>query len=191
MSTISEASYLEDAIDEDTGYLSCSSSQYSPRTMPPTPSTASSVDSNSSHIPSFLKQGLKMSIQARRKQEGKGELTVDFRPPPPEQVSVFRKTCKPKRGKMYFMSFEPSFLTSYTGQSINKVPSNMHKMRRFRSPCACAKYHSDREGSDQTARMRSLIWAFAVRICPHFPKLWTHFRYLLTCSETLEDCQKV
>ena len=26
---------------------------------------------------------------------------------------------------------------------------------------------ADSEGPDQTARMRSLIWAFAVRICPN------------------------
>ena len=30
---------------------------------------------------------------------------------------------------------------------------------------------ADSEGPDQTARMRSLIWAFTVRICPT-----THFR---------------
>ena len=55
------------------------------------------------------------------------------------------------------------------------------KMCRFRSSCACAKYHPGlctpflhsvvsknavSEGTDQTARMCRLIWAFAVRICP-------------------------
>ena len=66
--------------------------------------------------------------------------------------------------------------------SSEKFPSNMSKMRRFWSSCACAKYHpglysllihtvvstdsADSEGPDQTARMRRLIWAFAVRICP-------------------------
>ena len=88
MSTMTEASYLEDVIDDDPAYLSCSSSQYSPGTVPPTPSTASSTDSASSHIPTFLKHGLKMSIQARRMQEGKGELKVEFRSPEPEIVSA-------------------------------------------------------------------------------------------------------
>ena len=57
------------------------------------------------------------------------------------------------------------------------------KMCRFRSSCTCAKYHlghcssfihsvvsndsvSGQWGPDQTARMRRLIWAFAVRMCP-------------------------
>ena len=56
-------------------------------------------------------------------------------------------------------------------------------MRKFRLSRAWAKYHSglcspfvysvypmiliaDREGPDQTARMRRLIWVFAVCICP-------------------------
>ena len=62
--------------------------------------------------------------------------------------------------------------------SREKVPSKMRKMRKFRSSCACAKYHpgicsplvmilfADSKGPDQTARMRRLIWAFSVRICP-------------------------
>ena len=57
----------------------------------------------------------------------------------------------------------------------------------FRSTCACASYYpgsyilwfpmillADSEGSDQTARIRRLIWAFAVRICPA-PRLKTFF----------------
>ena len=59
--------------------------------------------------------------------------------------------------------------------------SNMHKMRRFRSSCACAKYHPglyspffhsvvftvvDSEDLNQIARMRRLIWTYVVRICP-------------------------
>ena len=56
----------------------------------------------------------------------------------------------------------------------------MRKMRRLRPSCVCAKYHpglaicshiqmvllADREGLDQTVRMRRLIWAFTVHICP-------------------------
>ena len=34
---------------------------------------------------------------------------------------------------------------------------------------------ADSEGPDQTARMRSLIWAFAVRMCPN-----TYFRMALS-----------
>ena len=77
------------------------------------------------------------------------------------------------------------------GRVKRKVDSNIRKMHTFRSSCASAKYHpdicspfiiqiilrirklfitgillADREGPDQTARMRSLIRAFAVRICP-------------------------
>ena len=81
-----ETTYLDDVTEDESAYLSCSSSQYSP-TVPPTPSTASSVDSNSSHIPSFLKQGLKQTIQSRRLQEGKGMLEVEFKEPEPECVS--------------------------------------------------------------------------------------------------------
>ena len=60
---------------------------------------------------------------------------------------------------------------------------NMNKMLRFSSSCACANYqpapcspsiHSvvsnlfaGSEWHDQTARMRRLIWALAVRIGPH------------------------
>ena len=32
--------------------------------------------------------------------------------------------------------------------------------------------HTARKGPDQIARMRRLVWAFAVRICPE-----THFRW--------------
>lgn len=83
---ITESGYQEEVV-EDESYLSCSSSQYSPSTIPPTPSTASSVDSNSSHIPSFLKEGLKNTIQSRRMQEGKGVLKVEFREPEPENLT--------------------------------------------------------------------------------------------------------
>ena len=61
--------------------------------------------------------------------------------------------------------------------------SNMHKMRRFRSSCACAKYHpglcsqffhsvvftdsvAGSEDLNQIARMRRFIWTYVVRICP-------------------------
>ena len=58
--------------------------------------------------------------------------------------------------------------------------SNMLKMRRPRSSCACSKYYpglscpfidsvvsnnSVSEGPDQTARMRRLIWFLSARIC--------------------------
>lgn len=82
-----ETTYLDDVTEDESAYLSCSSSQYSP-TVPPTPSTASSVDSNSSHIPSFLKQGLKRTIQSRRLQEGKGMLEVEFKEPEPEFLTA-------------------------------------------------------------------------------------------------------
>ena len=55
-------------------------------------------------------------------------------------------------------------------KSVEKVPSNMHKMHRFSSSYACAYYHpgillsilamillADSEGPDQTAQMCSLI----------------------------------
>ena len=79
----------------------------------------------------------------------------------------------------------------YTGRVKQKVPSNMFKMNRLRSSCAGAKSHLglcstfihyvvsgdsvDIEGQDPTARMRSLILAFDVRI---FPK--TEFRMTQT-----------
>lgn len=98
MSNMTEHSYLDDVIDEDS-YLSCSSSQYSPTgTIPPTPSTASSVDSNSSpHIPTFLKQGLKNTIQSRRMQEGKGLLKVEFREPEPENLTPEEEKLRKER----------------------------------------------------------------------------------------------
>ena len=73
--------------------------------------------------------------------------------------------------------------------SNEKMPSNVCKMCRFRSFCACAKYQtgicsplihlivsndSDREGPDKTTWMHRLIWAFAVCI---YPK--THFHMAL------------
>ena len=91
VSNMSQTSYLDDVTndvtEDDSAYLSCSSSQYSP-SIPPTPSTASSVVSNSSHIPSFLKQGLQYTIQSRRLQKGKGLLEVEFKEPEPEKVST-------------------------------------------------------------------------------------------------------
>ena len=88
---VSQTSYLcdvtNDVTNEDSAYFSCPSNQYTP-SIPPTPSTASSVDSSSPHIPSFLKQGLKHTIQARRLQEGKGMLKVEFKEPEPECVSI-------------------------------------------------------------------------------------------------------
>ena len=81
-----------------------------------------------------------------------------------------------------------------------KVPSSLREcieMRIFRSSCACVKYHpdlcppfihsvsqmillADTEVPDQTARMRALISAFAVRICPKTnfrmaQSIWYHF----------------
>ena len=64
----------------------------------------------------------------------------------------------------------------------HRASSRIRKMRRFTSSCKCAKSHpggysqckhctvsndsdADSEGSDQTARMCKLIWAFAIRIC--------------------------
>ena len=81
----------------------------------------------------------------------------------------------------YVKMFMAKVITVYFNwtASNEKVPSNMHKMC---ISCACAKYHlglyypsyilyliillADNEGPDQTARMRRLIWALAVRICP-------------------------
>ena len=51
------------------------------------------------------------------------------------------------------------------------VPLNMCVQRRFRSACAFwiakdAKFlHADNEDSNQTARMRRLIWVFVGRMC--------------------------
>lgn len=84
ISDVKGSTYLE---DDEASYLSCSSSQYSP-SLPPTPSTASSTDSNSSHIPTFLKQGLKNSIQNKRLQLGKAPLRVEFRKPEPEKLTA-------------------------------------------------------------------------------------------------------
>lgn len=57
---------------------------------PPTPDTASSWVSTSSgnggNIPKVVKDTLKMAIKRKRLSEGKGDLKVEFVPPPPEQV---------------------------------------------------------------------------------------------------------
>ena len=67
--------------------------------------------------------------------------------------------------------------------SSETVPSSIRRMRIYRSSCACTYYHSDicspfiyfiifndsvsgHVGPDQTMRMRRLICAFTVRICP-------------------------
>ena len=66
--------------------------------------------------------------------------------------------------------------------SSELVPSSMRKMCGFTPSCTCSKSHpeiqyssplmqypmilfADSEGPNQTARMRRLIWAFAVCIC--------------------------
>ena len=67
--------------------------------------------------------------------------------------------------------------------SKRKGTSNMRKWREIRLSCACAKYHpgpefcsyilfyqmilsADSKGSDPRKRMRRLIWASCIRICP-------------------------
>ena len=40
------------------------------------------------------------------------------------------------------MRAEAEFAIKIWTASSEKMPSNMRKMRRFRSCCACAKYHS-------------------------------------------------
>ena len=61
-------------------------SSYTESLPPPTPDTASSMDSVASHIPTFLRNGLKSSILEKRRRAGKDEIKVEFLPPPPEQV---------------------------------------------------------------------------------------------------------
>ena len=65
-------------------------------------------------------------------------------------------------------------------ESREKVPSIVYIIMGLMSSCICVKSHPghwnilcyqmilfvDNEGPYQTAQMRSLIWAFAVRICP-------------------------
>ena len=67
--------------------------------------------------------------------------------------------------------------------SSKKVPSSMHRMCRFTSSCAWAKYHAlhlytlkysmnrlaDCDGPDQTVHLHRLSWVFAVRMCQKTP----------------------
>ena len=105
-----------------------------------------------------------------------------FRYRPRREPSFNRRIDTPLRKPYY------NYINKYTvnliwAGSSKKVPSNMRKIRRFRSSCSCAEYrpglgsHShilwcpmillaDSAGPDQTARMHRLIWVFAVRIYP-------------------------
>ena len=42
----------------------------------------------------------------------------------------------------------------------------------------------DSEGPDQTARMRRLIWAFAVRLCPKYVCAWHALNIIRSCKQT-------
>jgi len=78
-------------------------SSYADSLPPPTPDTASSMDSVSSHIPTFLKHGLKSAILEKRKREGKGAIQVEFRPPEPEKLTAeeeLKRVEKRERNKL-------------------------------------------------------------------------------------------
>ena len=80
------------------------------------------------------------------------------------------------------VAFSEHFPLMYGQRQANQIPSDLCKIRRFTSSSACVKYHPGlrppfihsvvsndsiqavSEGPDQTARMRRLVWAFAVRI---------------------------
>jgi hypothetical protein len=95
VSDFNDVTFVEETTETDSLYSSASSctvpfSPTSPSysTVPPTPDTASSLDSSSSNIPSFVKEGLKFAIKSKREKQGKGDLKVEFVPPPPEQVNA-------------------------------------------------------------------------------------------------------
>lgn len=94
VSDFNDVTFVEETTETDSLYSSASSctvpfSPTSPSysTVPPTPDTASSLDSGSSNIPSFVKEGLKFAIKSKREKQGKGDLKVEFVPPPPEQLT--------------------------------------------------------------------------------------------------------
>ena len=93
VSDLNDVTFVEETVDTEslcssslsTAPFSPSSPSYS--SVPPTPGTASSLDSSSANIPSFVKEGLKFAIRNKREKEGKGDLKIEFIPPPPEQVN--------------------------------------------------------------------------------------------------------
>ncbi|KAL4238489.1 hypothetical protein ACF0H5_003197 [Mactra antiquata] len=98
--TIDLQSFLNDVVNEnkvnqlsdEESVSSYALSQYSPTSpsysvQPNTPDTASSLGSSSGNIPSFVKAGLKQAIKSKRQKQGKEDLTIEFLPPPPEQLT--------------------------------------------------------------------------------------------------------
>ena len=83
----------------------------------------------------------------------------------------FRIFFKPRNDKPLMVSFIAD-VQIWTAWAEN-VPSGMCAQQRFRSACAFAllvaknaKFlHADNEGSEETARMRRLIWIFVRRTC--------------------------
>lgn len=94
VSDVNDTTFFEDSTDTELNHstVHMSSTPFSPTsptysTMPPTPDTASSLGSSSSNVPSFVKEELKLAIRSKRIREGKGDLKVEFVPPPPEQLT--------------------------------------------------------------------------------------------------------
>ncbi|XP_053396275.1 protein c-Fos-like [Mercenaria mercenaria] len=109
VSDINDVTFTEDTSDtESYSATRVSSTPFSPTsssisTMPPTPDTASSLDSNSSNVPSFVKEELKFAIRSKRQREGKEDLKVEFVPPAPEQLTEeeeIRRIEKRERNKL-------------------------------------------------------------------------------------------